>query len=49
LRQPVKSTRPRRELQDSQFHKRAQLSIRRHNETLSIAAMRVNNPLRLVK
>ena len=27
-----------------QFHKRGQLFIRVHNETLSVVAMRVNNP-----
>jgi len=27
-----------------ELHKRGQLFIRTHNETLSIAAMRVNNP-----
>jgi hypothetical protein len=26
------------------FHKRRQLLIRMHNETLSVVAMRVNNP-----
>jgi hypothetical protein len=26
------------------FHKRGQLFLRMHNETLSVAAMRVNNP-----
>ena len=30
-----------------QFHKRAQLFIRMHNEPLSVVAMRVNNPDRL--
>ena len=27
-----------------QFHKRSQLFIRTHNETLSVVAMRVSNP-----
>jgi hypothetical protein len=27
-----------------QFHKRSQLFIRPHNDALSVAAMRVNNP-----
>jgi hypothetical protein len=31
-----------------EFHKRSQLFIRVRNETLSVAAMRVSNPARLL-